>query len=253
MLTTLPQEKKLLEILPKQSGRNNSGKITVRHHGGRHKRFYRFIDFRRAKISIEAKVMAIEYDPNRTTDIVLLNYADGDKNYILAPQGIKVGDKIVSADIVEVKPGNAMLLKNIPIGTPVHAVELVPGKGAQLIRSAGSSAVVLAKENNFVHVKLASSEIRKIPDNCRAVIGQLGNVEWRNQQLGKAGRARNMGKRPEVRGVAQNPRTHPHGGGEGRSGVGMSSPKSPWGRRTLGKKTRTKRKFSQKYIIQKRK
>lgn len=246
-------EKSLTRILPKQSGRNNSGKITVRHQGGRLKRYLREIDFFRDKHAIFGTVSAIEYDPNRTAYIALVNYDDGEKRYILLPEGLKVGDKIVAGENVEIKIGNSLPLRNIPIGTPVHNIELQPGKGAQMTRSAGSVAHIISKEDKFVALKLPSGEVRKIIIDCWATVGQLGNIDWKNKFFGKAGAKRRRGIRPTVRGVAQNPRSHPHGGGEGRSGIGLKSPKSPWGKRTLGKKTRDKHKYSNKYIIQRRK
>lgn len=245
-------EKTLIKILPKHSGRDNTGQIAVRHQGGRQKRYYRSIDFKRDKFGIPAKIVSIEYDPNRTANIALLIHNDGEKRYILAPTGLKVGDQVDSGKEAEIKPGNALPLEQIPVGTPIHCIELVPGQGAKLIRSAGSAAVVLAKEDVHVQVKFPSGEIRRIKGKSLATIGQVGNEEHRIQQLGKAGKARRMGRRPEVRGVAQNPRTHPHGGGEGRSGIGMPSPKSPWGKRTLGKKTRHIGKYSNKFIVKKR-
>lgn len=253
MLKVYTPEKSLMKILPKHSGRDVAGHVTVRHQGGRHKRYYRMIDFNRDKVGIQARVTSIEYDPNRTADIALLTYADGEKRYILAPIGLKQGDTVVSGPDAEIKVGNALPLVTIPVGTLVHCLELVPKKGAKLIRSAGISATVLAKEDRRVHVKLPSGEIRQIPGGCTATIGQIGNENWHNLPIGTAGRARRMGRRPEVRGVAQNPRSHPHGGGEGRSGIGMKSPKSPWGKRTLGKKTRKPRKYSDHDIIQRRK
>ncbi len=243
----------LTAILPKHSGRDSDGHVSIRHQGGRHKRYYRLIDFRRDKPGVTASVLALEYDPNRTAQVALLSYADGDKRYILAPLGLKVGDRVLSGDMAEIKPGNALSLSHIPIGTQIHAIEITPGKGAKLVRAAGTAAKVLAKETDFVNVKFTNGEIRRIPAQAMASIGQVGNEEWRNEQIGKAGRARHMGKRPEVRGVAQNPRSHPHGGGEGRSGIGLSSPKSPWGKRTLGKKTRRPRKYSEKFIVQRKK
>lgn len=242
-----------MTILSKHSGRDQTGQISIRHQGGRHKRFYRMIDFKRNKLDVPGKVLSIEYDPNRTADVALVLYQDGDKRYILAPIGLKVGQVALSSKNADVKVGNTLPLGNLPIGTIVHNVELVPGKGGVLGRSAGVGITVLAKEGDFVHLKLASGELRKISVDCMASVGQLGNEEWRNVKLGKAGRARHMGKRPEVRGTAQNPRSHPHGGGEGRSGIGMKSPKSPWGKRTMGKKTRDRRKYSNKYILKRRK
>lgn len=239
--------------MPKQSGRDVSGHVAMRHQGGRHKRFYRVIDWKRDKIGIPAKVVAIEYDPNRTADVALLNYQDGDKRYILAPVGLTVGMSVISAETGDVKVGNSMPLSAMPVGTLVHNVEIKPGRGAQMIRSAGTGAMVLAKDGNAVQLKLPSGETRVFDGTCRATVGQIGNVEHRNEVIGKAGRSRHMGIRPTVRGVAQNPRSHPHGGGEGRSGIGMSSPKSPWGKHTLGKKTRSKKKYSNKFILQRRK
>ncbi len=200
------RKRQLTAILPKHSGRDSLGHVSVRHQGGRHKRYFRLIDFKREKQGVKASVLAIEYDPNRTANIAFLSYSDGDKRYILAPLGLKVGDWVVSGDTAEIKPGNALPLGSIPIGTVIHAIELVPGKGAKLVRAAGSSATVLARENDFVHVKFTNGEIRRISGAALATIGQVGNEEWRNEKIGKAGRARHMGKRPEVRGVAQNPR-----------------------------------------------
>lgn len=253
MYTAQKPEKKLIEILAKHSGRDTTGQVSVRHQGGRHKRYYRSIDFKRNKVGVSAKVLSIEYDPNRTANIALLLYTDGEKRYILAPNGIKTGDFVYTGKESEIKPGNALPLEALPIGTTIHNIELIPGKGGQIVRSAGSAAVVLAKENDFVHVKLSSGEVRKIVGKAYATVGQVGREEWRTLQIGTAGRARRMGKRPEVRGVAQNPRSHPHGGGEGRSGIGLPSPKSPWGKRTLGKKTRNRSKYSNALIVKRRK
>lgn len=244
---------KLKRILPKKSGRNAIGKITVRHQGGRHKRFLREIDFKRNKHDIPAKVMAIGFDPNRGADIALLFYADGEKRYILAPQELKVGDEVLAGKKAEVKPGNALSLKKIPLGTVVHNLELRPGKGGQMVRGAGTGAILMSKEEKYALVKLPSGEQRKIELSCYATIGQIGNIDWKNRVIGKAGRKRHMGIRPTVRGVAQNPHSHPHGGGEGRSGIGMPSPKSPWGKPTLGKRTRKRTKYSDKLIIKRRK
>lgn len=246
-------EKSLLRILPKRSGRNNAGKVTVRHQGGRGKRYLREIDFYRDKRGIIGIVESIEFDPNRTAYIALISYSDGEKRYILLPEGVKVGDSIVAGSNVEVKPGNSLPLKNIPVGILVHNVEMQPGHGGQFIRSAGSFAQLLSKEEKFVHLKLPSGEIRKIPLEAWATVGQISNIDWKNKVFGKAGVKRHLGIRPTVRGVAQNPRSHPHGGGEGRSGIGLKSPKSPWGKRTLGKKTRNKKRYSNKYIITRRK
>ncbi len=245
--------KSLTIILPKNSGRDVSGHVAMRHIGGRHKRYYRIIDWKRDKIGVTAKVVAIEYDPNRTSQIALLNYTDGEKRYIVAPVGLEVGATVVSSDTADIKPGNSLTLAAIPVGTLVHNIEIKPGRGAQMIRSAGGAAVVLARDGNAVQLKLPSGETRVFNGTCRATVGQIGNVEHKNEVIGKAGRTRHMGIRPTVRGVAQNPRSHPHGGGEGRSGIGMSSPKSPWGKHTLGKKTRSKKKYSNKFILQRRK
>jgi large subunit ribosomal protein L2 len=245
--------KKLRSILPKHSGRDSQGHVSIRHQGGRHKRFFRQIDFKRNKRDVLGIVTAIEYDPNRSARIALILYPDGNRRYILAPSGLVIGQKVLSAISAEISPGNALMAGNVPLGTLVHNIELIPGQGAKMLRSAGVAATILAKEGNFVHVKLPSGETRKISSSCWVSVGQVGREEWRTLQIGSAGRARHMGKRPEVRGVAQDPRSHPHGGGEGRSGIGMKSPKSPWGKRTLGKKTRKHSKYSDKYIIQRRK
>jgi large subunit ribosomal protein L2 len=244
--------KRLKRIKKKHSGRDSSGQVAVRHQGGQHKRFLRAIDFKRDKTEIVGRVIAIEYDPNRTCDIALVQYADGDKRYILAPYGLKVQDKVVSGKDADATLGNALPMNNIPVGTFIHNIELTPGRGGQMARSAGTAAILSAKEGEFVHLKLPSGELRKVLAKGMATVGQLGNIEWKNEVIGKAGRARNMGRRPTVRGVAQNPRSHPHGGGEGRSGIGMPSPKTYAGRKAVGK-TRNKRKHSTKYIIQRRK
>lgn len=243
--------KSLLTINKKSSGRNFSGKITVRGQGGREKRFLRAIDWKRKLEDLPARVAAIEYDPNRTTDIALLVYPNGVKNYILAPAGLKAGDRVVASSkaAVDIQPGNTGLLKYLPIGTPLHNLELTPGKGAQMIRSAGVSAFIQSKDGDRVIVKLPSGQLRFFDGNARATIGALGNEHHKEENLGKAGRSRHLGRRPQVRGVAQDPRSHPHGGGEGRSGIGMKSPKSPWGKRTLGKKTRKPHKYSDQRII----
>ncbi|MBI3384911.1 50S ribosomal protein L2 [Candidatus Gottesmanbacteria bacterium] len=253
VITKKTPEKSLKVILPKISGRDVWGRVSVRHQGGRHKRFLRRIDFKRDKYDIVATVMAIEYDPNRSANIALLHYLDGEKRYILAPEGLKVGEKLQSAKQAEIKSGNSLSLSAIPVGTLIHNIELVPNRGGQLIRSAGSAAVVMAKEKNYVQVKMPSGEIRKLNDQCFATIGQVGNIEWKNIHFGKAGRKRHLGIRPTVRGTAQNPRSHPHGGGEGRSGVGMKYPKTPWGKHARGKKTRKRNKPSNKFIVQRRK
>lgn len=242
----------LKTIKKKHSGRDASGQVSVRHQGGQHKRYIRAIDFKRSKSGIAGKVLAIEYDPNRTTDIALVQYADGDKRYILAPHGLKAHDTIVSGKNVEALLGNAMPLSDIPVGTIVHNVELTPGKGGQIARGAGTGATVTAKEGAFAHIKMPSGEIRKISVLAMATVGQLSNVDLKNRELGKAGRSRNMGRRPTVRGVAQNPRSHPHGGGEGRSGIGMPAPKTFAGRIAVGR-TRKKKKYSDAHILQRRK
>lgn len=244
--------KSLLEVIPKTGGRGSDGRISVRHIGGRHKRFYRKVDFKRNKFGIEATVASIEYDPNRNAQVALLHYKDGEKRYILAPEDLKVGDKVVSGEKVEVKSGNSMPLKNIPLGVGIHNIELVPGKGGQIVRSAGGVATLSAKEGKYANVKMPSGELRKILKESLATIGQIGNVEMKNMVYGKAGRKRHMGIRPTVRGVAMSPRDHPHGGGEGKSGIGMPSPKSPTGKKTLGKKTR-RSKRSNKFILERRK
>ncbi|MGE5484398.1 MAG: 50S ribosomal protein L2 [Ignavibacteriales bacterium] len=252
-ITKKKPERSLLTDLKKRAGRNARGKITVRHQGGGHKRAYRVIDFRRDKDGIPAKVSAIEYDPNRSARIALLQYADGEKRYIIAPVGVAVGDTLMSGADADIKPGNALPLRNIPAGTVVHAVELKPGKGAQIIRSAGSSAQVMAKEEPYALLRMPSGEQRYVSLDCRATVGQVGNVEHENISIGKAGRSRWMGKRPAVRGVVMNPVDHPHGGGEGKSPIGMPGPVSPWGQPTLGYKTRKKRKPSDIYIVKRRK
>lgn len=244
--------KKLKTIKKKNSGRDATGQVAVRHQGGQHKRFLRKIDFKRDKYDIVGRVIAIEYDPNRTSDIALVQYTDGEKRYILAPVGLKIDDTIVSGKDVDAVLGNALSLSKIPVGTIVHNIELTPGRGGQIARGAGAGAGVTAKEGDFAHLKLPSGEMRKVRVTCMATVGQLGNVEWKNEEIGKAGRARNMGRRPTVRGVAQNPRSHPHGGGEGRSGIGMPGPKTFAGRAAVGN-TRKKKKYSDKYILQKRK
>ncbi|MBX6352460.1 MAG: 50S ribosomal protein L2 [Thermoflavifilum sp.] len=252
-ITTDKPEKSLLEPLKKRAGRNNQGRITVRHQGGGHKRMYRVIDFKRDKDGIPAKVATIEYDPNRSARIALLHYVDGEKRYIIAPHGLKVGDVVMSGPNADIKPGNALPLANIPVGTVIHNIELKPGKGGQLARAAGSSAQLMAKEGDFAHVRLTSGEVRLIRLECRATVGQVGNLDHENIRIGKAGRARWLGRRPSVRGVAMNPVDHPHGGGEGRAPIGRKSPMSPWGKPTLGKKTRKKNHPTDKYIVRRRK
>ena len=251
-VTTNQPEKSLLVPLKKNSGRNVHGKITVRHRGGGNRRKYRIIDFKRNKDGIPAKVATIEYDPNRTANIALLNYADGEKRYILAPVGIKVGDTLLSGPEADIKPGNALALKNMPVGTVVHNIELKAGKGAQLVRSAGVSAQLMAKEGNKALLRLPSGEMRYVSIECKATIGQVGNVEHANETIGKAGRKRHMGIRPTVRGSVMNPNDHPHGGGEGRSPIGRPSPVTPWGKPSLGYKTRKKNKASNKLIVSRR-
>ncbi|MCM8798884.1 MAG: 50S ribosomal protein L2, partial [Candidatus Omnitrophica bacterium] len=246
-------EPSLIEILKKSGGRNNLGQITSRHIGGGHKRYYRRIDFKRDKINIPAVVEAIEYDPNRSARIALLKYEDGEKRYILAPLGIKVGERLVSGPEAEIKPGNALPLRNIPVGTMIHNIELVKGKGGKLVRSAGGSAQIMAKEGKFAHIKLPSGEIRLISLDCFATVGQLGNLDHKNVSLGKAGRTRWLGRRPHVRGLAMNPVDHPHGGGEGKTGQGNPHPVTPWGKPTKGYKTRKRNKYSDRYIIKRRK
>ena len=251
-VTTNQPEKSLLVPFKKNSGRNVHGKITVRHRGGGNRRKYRIIDFKRNKDGIPAKVATIEYDPNRTANIALLNYADGEKRYILAPVGIKVGDTLLSGPEADIKPGNALALKNMPVGTVVHNIELKAGKGAQLVRSAGVSAQLMAKEGNKALLRLPSGEMRYVSIECKATIGQVGNVEHANETIGKAGRKRHMGIRPTVRGSVMNPNDHPHGGGEGRAPIGRKGPVTPWGKPALGLKTRKKNKASDKYIVKRR-
>lgn len=251
-ITKTVPEKSLIEILKKTGGRNNTGRITSRHRGGGHKRFYRIVDFKRDKFDIEANVTAIEYDPNRSARIALLTYKDGEKRYILAPDGLKVGESITSGPSSEIKPGNALPLANIPVGSFIHNVELKPGKGGQIARSAGVSIQLMAKEADYVQVKLPSGEIRKIPAKCYATLGTVGNLDHENISTGKAGRSRWLGIRPQSRGVVMNPVDHPHGGGEGKSPQGNPHPVSPWGWHTKGKKTRKVKKLSSKYIIKRR-
>lgn len=245
--------KNLKVILPKQSGRDVLGHVSVRHQGGRHKRYYRVIDWKRDKENISAKVVSIEYDPNRSSQIALLVYSDGEKRYILAPVGLIVGQKVISGQNADINTGNNLPLRAIPVGTIIHNLEIKPGRGAQMVRGAGVGATILAIEGDKVQVKLPSGEVRIFDAASRATVGQIGNVDWKNRVIGKAGRNRHLGIRPGVRGVAQNPRSHPHGGGEGRSGIGMPSPKSPWGKGTLGNRTRKRRKYSDKLIVKRRK
>lgn len=251
-ITTDKPERSLLVKLKKNAGRNVHGKITVRHKGGGNKRKYRIIDFKRNKDEIPAKVATIEYDPNRTANIALLNYADGEKRYILAPQGLKVGTVVLSGKGADIKPGNCLELRDMPVGTLVHNIELKAGKGGQIVRSAGASAQLMAKEGGRALLRLPSGEVRYVKDNCRATVGQVGNVEYANEVIGKAGRKRHMGIRPTVRGSVMNPNDHPHGGGEGRSPIGRPSPVTPWGKPALGYKTRKKNKASNKQIVSRR-
>lgn len=251
-ITTDTPEKSLLAPLMNRAGRNHQGKITVRHQGGGHKRRYRLIDFKRNKDGVPAKVATIEYDPNRSARIALLHYLDGEKRYILAAHGLKVGDMIYSGAGSDIRVGNAMPLVNIPVGTVIHNIELKPGKGGQMARAAGTSAQLMAKEGDYAQVRLASGEVRRVRVECRATIGQVGNLDHENINIGKAGRSRWMNKRPTVRGSVMNPVDHPHGGGEGRAPIGRKSPMSPWGKPTLGKKTRKKNHRTDKYIVRRR-
>ncbi len=248
-ITRKAPEKSLVEYLKKNSGRNKQGKITVRHQGGGNKIKYRIIDFKRNKLDIPAKVASIEYDPNRSAFIALLHYADGEKRYILAPQGLSVGDTVLSGESADIKPGNTLPLSNIPVGTLIHNIEIRPGRGGQLVRSAGLSAQLMAKEGAYAQVRLPSGEVRRLPMNAKATIGTVGNSDHENVRIGKAGRMRHMGIRPTVRGVVMNPVDHPHGGGEGKSPVGMPAPVTPWGKVALGLKTRKHKKYSNKMIV----
>ena len=252
-ITTNKPEKSLLQPTKRKGGRNNQGKITVRHHGGGHKRQYRVIDFKRNKDGIPGRVATIEYDPNRSANIALIHYADGEKRYILAPKGVEVGTQIMSGVEADIKAGNALPLSNIPMGSTIHNIELKPGGGGQLVRSAGTSAQVLGKEGKYVTVRLQSGEVRMILATCRATIGAVGNEQHELINIGKAGRNRWKGNRPTVRGSVMNPNDHPHGGGEGRSPIGRKSPMSPWGKPTLGYKTRKKNNKSDKFIVRRRK
>ena len=251
-LTKTAPEKSLLKIKKKNSGRNNQGKITVRHQGGGAKRKYRVIDFKRNKFDIEGTVASIEYDPNRSANIALINYKDGEKRYIIAPKGLTVGMKIVSSETADIKVGNTLPIMNIPVGTVIHNIELRPGKGAQIARSAGQSAQILGREEKYVLVRLSSGETRKILGTCLATIGEVGNEDYSLVRLGKAGRTRHMGIRPTVRGSVMNPNDHPHGGGEGRAPVGRKQPMTPWGKPALGYKTRKNKKSSDKLIVTRR-
>lgn len=249
---TQQPEKKLTEILKKHSGRDSTGKISVRHQGNRQKRYYRIIDFKRDKKDVEGTVITIEYDPNRNADIALVEYKDGDKRYILHPTNLNIGDTVIASEKAEITVGNALPLEAIPVGIEVHNVELYPGQGGIMIRGAGTFGSVIAKDGYYVHVKLTSGEIRKFGKNCWATVGRVGNIEHKDEEIGKAGRKRLMGIRPTVRGTAQNPRSHPHGGGEGRSGEGMHA-KTPWGKKARGVRTRSKKKWSNKLIVKRRK
>jgi large subunit ribosomal protein L2 len=251
-ITRSQPEKSLVRSLKKTGGRNAKGRVTCRHRGGGHKRRYRAIDFKRNKTDVPAKVAAMEYDPNRSARIALLHYVDGEKRYIVAPQGLAVGDTVISGEAADIKPGNVLPLRNMPLGTQIHNVELRPGKGSQLVRSAGSYAQLMAKEGRYAHIKLPSGEVRMILTDCRATVGQVGNVEHGNISLGKAGRKRWLGRRPKVRGVAMNPVDHPMGGGEGKASGGRH-PCSPWGKPTKGFRTRKNRKVSNRHIVRRRK
>ena len=251
-ITTDKPEKSLTVTLKKHSGRNSRGKITVRHRGGGTRPKYRIIDFKRDKDGVPGKVATIEYDPNRSANIALINYADGEKRYIVAPNKLEVGDVIFSGPDADIKVGNALPVANIPVGTIIHNIELKPGKGAQLVRAAGNGAQLMAKEGKFASLRLPSGEVRKVRQECRATIGEVGNIDHQNIQIGKAGRKRHMGIRPTVRGSVMNPNDHPHGGGEGKAGIGRVSPVTPWGKPALGYKTRKKGKQSDKYIVKRR-
>jgi len=252
-ITTDKPEKSLLEPLKRKGGRNNQGRMTVRHQGGGHKRQYRVIDFQRRKDGIPGRVATIEYDPNRSANIALINYADGEKRYILAPKGLEVGMTVMSGPEADIKVGNTLPLENIPMGSTIHNIELKPGKGGQLVRSAGTSAQLLGREGKYVIIRLQSGEVRMVLSTCRATIGQVGNEQHELIKIGKAGRSRWMGKRPTVRGSVMNPNDHPHGGGEGRTPIGRPSPVTPWGKPTLGFKTRKKNNKSDKLIVRRRK
>lgn len=252
VLSKVAPERSLLEPMKKHSGRNNTGRITVRHQGGGNRKKYRVIDFKRDKMDVTATVLRLEYDPNRSANIALVEYADGERRYILAPVGLNVGDTVVSSAAADIKPGNALPLANIPVGTVIHNIELYPGKGAQLVRSAGVAAQLMAKENGMATVRLPSGEYRKVRLTCIACIGQVGNVDHANISIGKAGRKRHMGVRPTVRGSVMNPCDHPHGGGEGKSPVGRPGPVTPWGKPALGYKTRKKKNATDKFIVKRR-
>jgi large subunit ribosomal protein L2 len=251
-ITRTTPEKSLTTDLRGKGGRNFTGKITVRHQGGGARRKYRIIDFKRNKDNVPAKVATIEYDPNRSANIALLHYADGEKRYIIAPLGLTVGETVVSGESADIKVGNALPLSSIPVGTMIHCIELKPGKGAQLVRSAGNAAQLMAKEGKYAQVRLPSGEVRLIPQNAKATVGQVGNIDYANIQIGKAGRKRHMGVRPTVRGSVMNPCDHPHGGGEGKSPIGRPGPVTPWGKPALGYKTRKTKNKSDKYIVRRR-
>ena len=251
-ITKTKPERSLTTSLKKNAGRNSYGRITVRHHGGGSRRKYRIIDFKRRKVDVPATVLSIEYDPNRTANIALLQYEDGEKAYILAPIGLKVGNTVMAGSNADIKPGNSLPISSIPVGTMIHCIELKPGKGAQMVRSAGNAAQLMAKEGKYAHVRLPSGEMRLVSVNCIATIGQIGNTEHENVKLGKAGKSRWLGKRPEVRGSVMNPNDHPHGGGEGKSPVGRPGPVTPWGKPALGYKTRNTKKASSKFITKRR-
>ncbi|NLW78846.1 MAG: 50S ribosomal protein L2 [Ruminococcaceae bacterium] len=253
VLSKVEPERSLLEPMKKHAGRNAHGRITVRHHGGGNRTKYRVIDFKRSKFDVPAEVKTLEYDPNRSAHIALIEYADGEKAYIIAAEGLKVGDTVMNGPSADIKPGNAMQFKTIPVGTVIHNIEMYPGKGAQLVRGAGTSAQLMAKEGKYALVRLPSGEIRNFPVECIASIGQVGNITHENVNIGKAGRKRHMGWRPTVRGSVMNPVDHPHGGGEGKSPVGRPGPVTPWGKPTLGYKTRKKHKASDKMIVKRRK
>ena len=252
-ITKKTPEKSLLATKKKHAGRNSYGRITVRHQGGGNRQKYRLVDFKRRKDNMTATVLGIEYDPNRSANIALIEYEDGTKSYILAPIGLKDGDKVVSGDKADIKPGNCMKIESIPVGTMIHNIELNPGQGGKLVRAAGQEAQLMAKEGKYAHVRLPSGEMRLIMAVCRATIGTVGNSDHENVKLGKAGRTRHLGKRPEVRGSVMNPNDHPHGGGEGRAPVGHAGPMTPWGKPALGYKTRKKNKLSNKFIVKRRK
>lgn len=252
-ITATKPERSLIQPLKKNAGRNNKGRLTVRHRGGGHKRAYRIIDFKRNKDGIPAKVATIEYDPNRSANIALLNYADGEKRYILSPNGLKVGDTVISGPEADIKVGNALPLSHIPVGSVIHNIELKPQKGGQMIRSAGTFAQLMARENNYASIRMPSGEVRMVHVNCKATIGQVGNLEHENITVGKAGRTRWQGIRPTVRGVVMNPVDHPHGGGEGRSPIGRKTPVTPWGKPAIGGKTRKKKNPNDKFIVTPRK